>query len=379
MAQPSPRENRKPPTPPARAAPRGLPSLDQLHTLLEEAIAIPGVSAHEDQIRLWLQSSLPTGTTCEVDALGNLSCVLGPKGPEIVFLAHMDELGLLLSAIHPDGSASFRLVGRLDERLLHGRAYFVHTAQGPVPAVVGVIPPHLWSGVAPALPTVEQMRLDFGTSSAAETTALGVRVLQPVTPVKDYIVLNEHRAAARGLDDRAGCVALLLLLHLLRRARRLPLRVRLLWSVQEEIGLRGASGAAAHLARSAEGIAMVVPVDTFSTPSMVHEVGNLLPLELGGGPVVRAADSSSLADPRLVQWVQALARRKKIPLRVGVTGGGNDGVPFQSSGAPLLPISIPFRYTHSNVECIDLRDLLQQVRLLYAIASDAAQAPVRPS
>lgn len=100
-----------------------------------------------------------------------------------------------------------------------------------------------------------------------------------------------------------------------------------------------------------------VCIDSYSSADIPDVPFHYGPAELGKGPVFRLMDHRSISTPKLVQWIIDLARKEKIPLQVGPTGGYTDGQHFLSRGVPMLMLSVPVRYMHSPVEMIDRRDL----------------------
>jgi putative aminopeptidase FrvX len=170
----------------------------------------------------------------------------------------------------------------------------------------------------------------------------------------------------RSLDDRVGSTALLLAVRHLD-PRRVRHTVIFLWSVREEIGLEGASAAAAALGLRP---ARVHAVDTFVSADAPLELPNFGLAPLGRGPVARAVDQSSVTPPAYVDSLVAVARARRVPLQVGATNGGNDGSVFAAYGVPDVPIGWPLRYSHSPVELADLRDVAALGELVRAVAED---------
>ncbi|HUU07502.1 MAG TPA: M42 family peptidase, partial [Thermoplasmata archaeon] len=180
--------------------------------LLEEMIRIPGVSGYEDDIREYIRAKLKTmKLPAKEDNIGNLIVTIGTKGPHIVFIAHMDELGLVVTKMEDDGSLRIRKVGGIDDRTLVGRVVEIKTQKGTVTGVIGLKPPHLMTDSDDRKKVVswEEVRVDVGTRSRKETERLGVRVLDPMVLKKDISYLGTDVMCARGIDDRAGCAVLL--------------------------------------------------------------------------------------------------------------------------------------------------------------------------
>lgn len=336
---------------------------------LEEFIRTPGVSGFEDDIRALIRRKVSEvkGTSSHVDDMGNLVVSLagGGKGKHVVVVAHMDELGMLVTNIEQDGSICFRKMGGIDDRTLISRVVHIRTRKGVVPGVIGIKPPHLMENRDEMMKTVpaKELRVDVGTASKKETEALGVEVLDPMTLKKDFDIMRRKLVVARGLDDRFGCVAILeILRRMAGEASRLPVRLTFVWSVQEEIGLRGAFAIASRLQPD-----IVFAIDSGSTTDAPGMPRELAPFKLGKGPGLRLVDNRAVASPVLRAYIEKVAKRNRIPLQVLVTGGSTDAAAMQQMGCAAMPVAIPLRYTHSTVEVIHLDDLENLVRLMVKV------------
>jgi putative aminopeptidase FrvX len=312
-----------------------------------------GVSGHEGPVADEIRKRLPPWARPQTDGMGNLWITFGPaQGPHWVFVAHMDEIGYRIRQVLPDGTATVEKVGGFYDEIYEAQPVVVVRPDGTL--VPGIIRPRdgYWrEDRARADYTEADVRVEFGTATAEETRRLGVEPGLSLTFVKRYRPLLGLRANARSFDDRVGCVALLLALQDLRPTN-LKKRVTFLWSVQEEVGLRGAIAfAESHPAD------VVVAVDTFVSADSPVEPYPYGRARLGAGAVLRAIDSSNLAPADLVRSVQAAARRRGWPLQWGITRGGNDGAAFVPYGALDFPIGWALRYSHSQAEVIDLRDV----------------------
>jgi putative aminopeptidase FrvX len=334
---------------------------------LADLLALPGISGNEDAVRAYVLERIRTMGEPTVDAMGNVTLTFGNGGPRILIVAHMDEIGLVVSGIDPDGLVRFEKVGTIDDRLLAGRHVTVHAESGPLPGVVGAVPPH-HGGSAGSSPST--LAIDLGVNSADEVRALGVRVLNQVTFAKVPRVMNGTRLNCRAIDDRLGC-ALVLWACRYAAQRRVEATLTFAWSVQEEVGLRGAQA----LARGPRAFDVVIPVDACASTDGPNHPRRLGYLPLGSGPVLRMVDHGSMASHELAGWLTDLAERHGIPLQRGVTGGETDGVPLQVTGAHMVPLTIAMRYVHSLAETCDLRDVENARRLLEHIVDEASTAP----
>jgi putative aminopeptidase FrvX len=246
--------------------------------------------------------------------------------------------------------------------ILEAHPVLVHTARGIVPAIVGPRPNYLRA--TEAIPRPEDMVLYFGTSTRADTEALGVGKGDTATVRKMLALLAGPRATARSLDDRCGVAALLAAMNRIDPAK-LPNRITFVFTVAEETGLAGAAFVAAR-----QHPPSVFAVDTFVSSDSPVDPQRLAHIRLGSGAVIRGMDSSVITPPAAVARMAEVARLHKIPVTVGTTQGGNDGSTFTRYGSTVMPISWPGRYSHSPVEVVDARDLGALVDFIVALAHD---------
>jgi endoglucanase len=348
------------------------PSSTQLARLradLATLTSLHGVSGNETAVITWLRARFePLVERVSVDPLGNLfSTRAGPPGtPHLVVSAHADEIGLVVSALDPDGFLRLDDFTGVQPRLLEGRQVRV----GPAAEVGGVIGARSAHGLSPDEWTrgarLEELYVDVGVASAAEVTALGIRVGDPVVVVSELQAVGTTRVAGKGLDNRAGCVVLL---HLLQRLQgnEVPWSLTVLVTVQEEAGLRGAKVAFARLQPD---LALVVDTrpaggtpDTRSQPALP---------KLGQGVILSCATSGYLVPRALQNAMEAVAQRQGVPYQWSVASGGSSDASaahLAASGVATMDLGLPRRYAHSPVELLDLRDL--------AAAIDFTEAVVR--
>lgn len=338
--------------------------------LLEEMIKVPGVSGFEDDIRDCIREKVEAmGLKATEDNLGDLLVTLGDKGPSVVMIAHMDELGLIVSKIEEDGSIRIRKVGGIDDRTLVGRVVEIKTQKGMVTGVLGLKPPHLMTDAddRKKIMTWQEVRVDVGTRSKKGTEKLGIRVLDPMVFKKDITYIGKDLICARAVDDRMGCAIILEVLGKLKDAK-LPIKLTFAWSVQEETGLKGAKVIGFNLRPD-----YVFAVDTMTTtddPCMGETFEKVL---IGGGPAMRMFDNEAIASPKMRKLVEEVAKAAKIPLQYGTGGGATDGAAMQDFGCLMMPIGIAMRYTHSPVEIASIKDMENASKLLVKIAERIAK------
>jgi putative aminopeptidase FrvX len=337
-----------------------------MEDLLKELVLLPGLSGHETRIAECIIRKVRNFAPVQVDAIGNVTASVGSGAPKMLLASHMDEIGMMVSYIEPDGFLRIRKIGLLDDRLLMGRAVVVIAGATEAPGVIGIRPPHLMSALDDYeklrhVPAWDEIAVDVGTSTREETESLGISITDPIVFKKDFTVLNGYRYAARSLDDRFGCALLVKLVEEASKMR--PKReITFAWTVQEEIGAVGGQALAAR-----EACDIMFAVDSFASADVPDVPLHYGPCALGKGPVIRSMDHRSISTPALAKWVIDLAARNRIPLQSGPTGGYTDGLHFLARGVPVLMLSVPVRYMHSPVEMIDRRDLEGLFSLLLAL------------
>ena len=345
-----------------------------MEKLLEKLVSLPGACGYEqDVIRFLYERLRPLADDCVVDGVGDLIVTKkGAKsGPTLVLSAHADEVGFIVKKIEPNGLIRFEKLGGHDDRILLSEEVVIHTSAGPRRAVIGTISAHMKKFDDPdLLRKYTQMYMDAGARDADEARALGIRVGDPVTWATPYTRVGAHRAYGHGFDDRCGCA---LLADALEHTdfSRVNGTVVFVFSVQEEVGLRGAR-AAAH--RVDADVAIAVDTTAVSdTPESVMD-GTLA---LGRGAGIKILDASLIAGPGVWRKLEKLAEERGIPYQPEIfTGIGTDAGELHMSrgGVPTGVISVPSRYAHSSVEMIDLDDLKACSDLLKAFILDMKDA-----
>ena len=333
--------------------------------LLEELIRIPGVSGYEDPVRDRIRELVKGYGMVYEDSVGNLLLDLGGEGETVLLAAHMDELGLVVTHIEDNGLIRFRKIGGIDDRVLPNSRVTIHTDKGDVPGVIGITPPHLQldRGDQQRVVPWYELGIDVGADSREEAEAMGIRVLDPATLDKTITRLGGGSAiATRAVDDRAGCAVLVELARAISGGEVKPgARIMLAWTVQEEVGLRGAMALADKVRPG-----LFIAVDTMSCclPGITGSA------RLGGGPIIRAVDNAYIAERRLVSRIESLARSRGIEYQVATAGGGTDAGALQRRGVRALALGIPVKYSHSSVEVVKLRDLEATLDLVKALVEE---------
>lgn len=362
-------------------------SLSRYADLLSRLTDIYAVSGYEQPMRDAIQQALPAWArdSAVVDSAGNLVLSMGPNRDTTLFVAHMDEIGFLVSGIAKDGTVSLRSRGTFFPFLWEGQPALLHRPTDKIAPRDGrlgcsALRDGPLRGVFVARDSSAQrepgaVKAWFGRDSAQLVEA-GVRIGSPLTGFKCSARLGDARLTARSIDDRAGDTALLLALEDIDPAK-LDHKVIFAWSVREEGGLEGAKALASEFGPS---VHRVHAVDTFVSSDSPLESRLFGYAPIGQGAMMRALDNSSVTPPDEIDRVIRIAKAGGIPLQFGVTNGGNDGSELARVGAIDVSLAWPLRYSHSPAEVIDLRDLRSLTRIVTALAKapTMVRTPPRP-
>lgn len=340
----------------------------ELDDFLKEITEADGVSGYEDGVAGNIARAFsPYVDETRKDSLGNLIFYKKGKGvnaPRLMFCAHMDEIGLIVTAIEEGGFLRFGALGGFDVRTLPSQVVTVYGKE-ECPGVIGQLPPQLrQGGQNNKAPAMKDLFIDTGLPPEVVHQKIEIG---SVVAIRRNIVKLRHRChAGKAFDDRAG-VALLW-----ECARELSRRehgadVYLVATVQEEVGIRGAMVSTYGLTPDL-GVAVDVCHGDFPGAEE-HEVS-----PLGKGPVITSGPN---IHPILAERLLAVARDYGIPCEKDVSPGptGTDARAIQVSrdGIPAALLSIPLRYMHTSVELLDLEDVKRGGRLLafFAAAVDS--------
>ena len=320
---------------------------------LQKFLMIPGVSGAEARVADYVVSQMPSGVKVQRDDMHNVWFTVGRGEPHLLFVAHTDELGFIITAITEHGTAKVSGKGGFFPDTYEARPVVVYTRSGEVEGIVMPRPDFdARREDVPPFP-ISDIEIYFGVDSTVQAESLGVALGDQVTIKKRTVRLTPDILAARAVDDRAGCAALLAAATRIDWGKVKGRTVTFAWDVQEEIGLRGAS-------RLAESIKpdYVFAVDTFVSADGPFESKRFGFTPLGEGAVLRAIDNSTVSPYVYLRRIQKIAERADIPLQLGNThGGSNDGSVFIPNGAANIPLSWPGAYSHSFIEKIHRRDL----------------------
>lgn len=317
------------------------------------------VSGDEQEIRAIVTEELRDfADVTKVDAMGNV--LVRREGTSkdrvrVMIAAHMDEVGFMIVKDEGDGVFEFRVIGGVDPRQLVGKPVII--GRDHIPGVIGAKAIHLTTPEErKQVLKVDQLRIDVGPGGDSK-----VKLGDRATFATKLAVLGPS-IRSKALDDRLG------VFNLIQLVKHAPENVDLLaaFTVQEELGLRGAK-TAAYAFDPEIGIAM----DSTPANDLPHYDG--LPntshnTKLGNGPAIYIMDRGTIGDQRLVKWLVDSAEAEKIPWQFRQPGmGGTDAGEIHKTraGVPSVSVSVPQRYLHSAAGLIRIDDELNTLKLIH--------------
>lgn len=318
---------------------------------LKELCALPGVSSREDAVRDYIRAQVSScADSIRVDPMGNLIAEKKgriPGSKKIMLAAHMDEVGLMIHTITDDGYLKFANVGGIDRRVLIGKRVLV--GEKEIPGVIGLKAYHLTSTEEEKkVPKLKDFYIDIGAKDGEEAREY-VSPGDVAVFDADIVEFGHGLIKAKAIDDRIGCAVMVELLK-----EDLPMDVTFAFTVQEEVGTRGAFGAAFSVTPD---IALVLEGTTAADlPDMPDRQKVCGP---GKGPVIPFMDGSTVYDRELFEKLRSLAVEHKIPWQTKqYISGGTDAGAIQRTkdGVRVAAISAAVRYLHTPSSVASLED-----------------------
>ncbi len=328
--------------------------------LLEKLSNAVGISGDEGEVcKIVLDEIKGLVDQIIVDSLGNVLAICNGEGPDplrVMLAAHMDEVGFMLVEEDAPGLYAFAVVGGVDLRHLPGK--MVQAGKQHLPGVIGAKPIHLQEKDenGRAIP-LTSLRIDIGPGGKGKLKpgdrAAFATAFQQVGP----------SIIGKALDDRLGVATLIEILK--RRPRQLTLQVA--FTVQEEVGLRGARVAGYALNPD---IAIILDsTPSYDLPVWDGEENIRYNTRIGCGPAIYTVDGATINDPRLIKFLAQIAERHGIPFQFRQPGGGGTdagAIHKTRGGVPSVSISVPGRYQHTAAQITRTDDWTHTLQLVYA-------------
>ncbi len=333
---------------------------------LERLIEAPGPSGYEQPVREeWRKYTAGFADSVETDLHGNVMAVRNPGGrPRVMFAGHCDELGFQVNYIADEGFIYFNTIGGHDASLIPGRRVMIHADGGPVRGVTGRKAVHLTTQADRGKAVkVEDIWIDIGVADRDEAENL-VRVGDAVTYEMGMQELRNGIAVARAFDNKVGAWVVA---EALRRieSKGLEAAVIAVATVQEEIGLRGATTSAFAIEPT---VAVAVDV-THATDSPGVNKKTVGDVKLGGGPVIaRGPNINPVVEKMLFEAAEEAGVEVQVEAESRGTGTDANAIQISRAGVATALVGVPLRYMHSPSEVISLADADATATLLAAFA-----------
>lgn len=333
-------------------------------SLLKTVCDLPGAPGFEKPIRDFiLREVAPLVDAVEVDNMGNVIAIKrGKRNPEnkrVMVAAHMDEIGFIVTHIDDSGFLRFHTLGGFDPKTLTAQRVIVHGRKDLI-GVMGSKPIHVMtSEERQKLAKITDYFIDLGMEKFEVEKFISVG--DPITREREFIEMGDC-VNCKSIDNR---VAVFILLETLRKLKEPAYDVYATFTVQEEVGLRGAN-VSAHFINPDFGIALDTTIAYDVPGAAAHEKIT----ELGKGTAIKIMDASTICDYRMVAFMKQTAEGKGIKWQPEIlTAGGTDTAGVQRNGkqgAIAGAISIPTRHLHQVIEMAHKTDIAASIELLKA-------------
>lgn len=340
--------------------------------ILQELSEAVGVSGKEDVVRKVILKAIDGHAEhIRIDPIGSITAVKPGKSkaknrPRIMLSAHMDEVGFMVTGFDGDGSLHFTNIGGVDERILPGLR--VKVGESAIPGVIIWTPIHRNRDQNAV--KLSSLRIDIGASDKGEVNGK-VKLGDRIAFDSQYMEIGATMLRGKAFDDRVGCSLLVDILE----GGPYPVDVLAAFTVQEEIGLRGARVAAQALkpdvALALEGTTANDIPNPLAEPDDEDEPNPAC--RLGDGPVLTVMDRSLIVNPKLLGFLKQTAEKHKIPYQLKTQlGGGTDAGAIHTTtiGVTSGVISVPCRYIHSPTAYLNRDDYTNTLKLVQAVLKD---------
>jgi len=329
--------------------------------LLSKICKMPGAPGFEQRVRVLVIEELEELVDeWSIDAMGNVIALKkGKADKRVMVAAHMDEIGFMVSHIDDEGFIRFHPLGGFDPKTLTSQRVIVHGKEDVI-GVMGSKPIHLMKPEerSKTVP-IDEYFIDTGRPKS-ELDQL-IEVGDPITRDGTLIQMGDC-VNSKSLDNRVSVFILLETLRVLK-GKKLPYDLYAVFTVQEEVGIRGAASAA-HRINPDFGFGLDVTI-AFDVPgAQAHEMVT----RMGEGTAIKVIDGRTICDYRMVKYLKGLANKHKIKWQTEVLPkGGTDTEGIQRSGkngAIAGAISIPLRHIHQTIEMAHQKDIQYSIDLL---------------
>ena len=337
--------------------------------LLSEICETPGAPGFEDRIRKVVLKEIESLVDeFSVDNLGNVTAIKKGKdsSKKVMLGAHMDEIGFIVTHIDENGFVRFHTLGGFDPKTLTAQRVIVH-GKKDLMGVMGSKPIHVMTAEERTkMPKTTDYFIDMGMSK--EEVEKYIEVGNPITRERGLIEMGDC-VNCKSIDNR---VSVFILIEVLKQLQEVPYDVYAVFTVQEEVGLRGANVSALNINPDfGFGIDTTIAFDV--PGASAHEKVT----ELGKGTAIKIMDSQTICDHRMVSFMKKTADKHSITWQPEILpAGGTDtaGIQRMTPGGSIAgAVSIPTRHIHQSIEMANKKDIKGSIDLLVACLSELDQ------
>ncbi len=340
--------------------------IKKIKALLEKLSNAHGISGYEGNIREIIKQEVESCVDeVKIDTFGNLIAIKKGKSPSVMLAAHMDEIGLMVKYVDDEGFIRFAKVGGWFDQTLVNQRVLLHTKKGVVAGVIGSKPVHVMEDEEKKKAIeAKDMFIDVGASSRDGAALMGIEPGVTASIDQKLVGLANDIVTGKALDDRAGGTVLVTAMQRIA-GMRLESSVMGVFTVQEEVGLKGARTSAFGLSPD---VALAIDVCIPGDHPGIKKTDSAV--QVGQGPVITIMDAGGrgvITHPKVLEWLRETAKAKGIPYQMDVTERGTtdaSAISLTREGIPSGVISVAARYIHTPVELLSLQDLAKTAELV---------------
>lgn len=344
-----------------------------LEKIYKDLLTIEATSGYEKPVREYMRKEMEKypDFTIDTDHLGSIFAIKKAKqkdAPVVMVAGHMDEVGLMVTAITKLGMLKLQNLGGLNGEVFISQVLNVHTSTGIIKGVVGALPPHL---KVDQQTKIDDLILDIGATSESEAKTFGVELGNMVLFDNPFFYTkNKQRVISKAIDNRYGCGLALEALKAFS-GHVLPYTLIVGATVQEEVGLRGAETAVNKFSPDVFLALDASPVNDMTENDSLGK--------LGDGFLLRLYDPRNVMHQGLLDYFVKLAEKKNIKHQYFVSKGGTDAAKALdlNDGILATTIGLPARYIHSTAAMMDLADLASAKAMLFALLNDLTPEKIK--
>ncbi|MBW3015514.1 M42 family peptidase [Candidatus Woesearchaeota archaeon] len=336
--------------------------------LLKKLMEAHGVSGNEQEVRaIILQEIKKYIKDVKIDKFGNVVAHQKGKGPKVMLVAHMDEIGLIARSVSEKGDIYCSEVGTTTPALLIGHKVRIKAKKGYIHGVVTMAEVSDDEEIE-ELPKIEDLIVDTGLNKK-ELARLGIGVGSFLELKKVSEVLGSNDIiSGKALDDRIGCY---ILIELAKNLIKSDAEIYYVFTVQEEVGLFGSKTSIYSIDPD---WAIVVDVtEANDSKEHPHEITK----ELGKGPCITVKDADMIANVCIDDWLRKIAKKKKIAVQLDVSDSGTTdalSISVAKGGIPTTVVGVAVRNLHTTFGIAHAKDVENAIRLLYEFLKNPPKA-----